>query len=86
MWRTRPGSRKMQLWITRKTLKMEAEERQEGRLITPKNFWSVRVANKWTLLPDLVKSAKNANGFWKWLDNWMEKKKRRKVAAYPVVI
>ena len=57
-------------------------ERLEGRLELRKNFWSVRVADKWNQLPDLVKSANNVNSFKNGLDNWTEKEKKRRVAAY----
>ena len=57
-------------------------ERMEGRLEIRKNFWSVRVANKWNQLPDIVKSAKTVNCFKNGLDNWTEKEKKRRAAAY----
>ena len=57
-------------------------ERMEGRLEIRKNFWSVRVANKWNQLPDIVKSAKTVNCFKNGLDNWTEKEKQRRAAAY----
>ena len=57
-------------------------ERLEGRLELRKNFWSVRVANKWNHLLDIVKSAKTVNCFKNGLDNWTEKEKKRRAAAY----
>ena len=57
-------------------------ERLEGRLELRKNFWSVRVADKWNQLPDLVKSANTVNSFKNGLDNWTEKEKKRRAAAY----
>ena len=57
-------------------------ERMEGRLELMKNFWSVRVANKWNQLPDIVKSAKTVNCLKNGLDNWTEKEKKRRAAAY----
>ena len=57
-------------------------ERLEGRLEVRKNFWSVRVADKWNQLPELVKSANTVNNFKNGLDNWTEKEKKRRTAAY----
>jgi ribonuclease P/MRP protein subunit RPP40 len=57
-------------------------ERMEGRLEVRKNYWSVRVANKWNMLPDMIKSAKTVNAFKNGLDNWTEKEKRRRTAAF----
>ena len=57
-------------------------ERLEGRLEVRKNFWSVRVADKWNQLPDLVKTANTLDSFKNGLDNWTEKEKKRRAAAY----
>ena len=57
-------------------------ERLEGRLEIRKNFWAVRVADKWNQLPDQVKSANTVNSFKNGLDNWTEKEKKRRAAAY----
>ena len=46
---------------TRNRAGMFNVERMEGRLEIRKNFWSMRVANKWNQLPDIVKSAKTVN-------------------------
>ena len=45
-------------------------ERKEGRLEIRQHFWSVRVANKWNMLPDMVKSAATVDNFKNRLDNW----------------
>ena len=57
-------------------------EKMEGRLEIRKNFWSVRVANKWNQLPDMGKLAKTVNRFKNGLDNWTGKEKKRRAAAY----
>ena len=57
-------------------------ERLEGRLEIRKNFWAVRVADKWNQLPDQVKSANTVNNFKNGLDNWTEKEKKRRARAY----
>ena len=57
-------------------------QRKEGRLELRKNFWSVRVANKWNLLPDMVKLATTVDSFKNGLDNWTEREKKRRDAAY----
>ena len=44
-------------------------QRKEGRLDLRQNFWSVRVANKWNLLPDMVKLAATVDSFKNGLDN-----------------
>ena len=51
-------------------------QRKEGRLELRKNFWSVRVANTWNLLPDMVKLAATVDSFKNGLDNWTEREKR----------
>ena len=58
---------------TRNRAGMFNVERMEGRLEIRKNFWSMRVANKWNQLPDIVKSAKTVNCLKNGLDNWTEK-------------
>ena len=40
----------------------------------------MRVAGKWNMLPDLVKSAKTVDSFKNGLDNWMVKEKKRRTA------
>ena len=50
-------------------------ERAEGRLEIRKNFWSIRVGEKWNQLPDMVKAAKSTNCFKNGLDNWVENQK-----------
>ena len=67
---------------TRNRAGMFNVERIEGRLEIRKNFWSVRVANKWNQLPDMVKSAKTVHCFKNGLDNWTEREKKRRAAAY----
>ena len=57
-------------------------QRKEGRLELRKNFWSVRVANKWNLLPDMVKLAATVDSFKNGLDNWTVREKKRRDAAY----
>ena len=57
-------------------------ERKEGRLEIRQNFWSVRVANKWNMLPDMVKSAARVDTFKNGLNNWTERQKRRRESAY----
>ena len=42
----------------------------------------MRVANKWNLLPDMVKLAATVDSFKNGLDNWTEREKRRRDAAY----
>ena len=57
-------------------------QRKEGRLEVRQNFWSVRVANKWNLLPDMVKLAATVDSFKNGLDNWTVREKKRRDAAY----
>ena len=64
---------------TRSTTGLYNVERVEGRLETRKHFWSIRVADKWNQLPDMVKAAKSTNCFKNGLDNWLVKE--RKTAA-----
>ena len=57
-------------------------ERLEWKLEVRKNFWSVRVAEKWNQLPDIVKSANTVNSFKNGLDNWTEREKKKRAAAF----
>ena len=42
---------------------------QQGNLELRRNFWSVRVGDKWNTLPDSVKMANTVNDFKKSIDN-----------------
>ena len=44
--------------------------RNEGRTELRKNFWSVRVCDKWNCLPNLVKMQTTTNSFKNSLDNY----------------
>ena len=50
-------------------------ERMEGSSKVIKNFWSMRVANKWNMLPDMIKSPDLANTFKNGLENWQNRRK-----------
>ena len=67
---------------TRNRVGMYKVEKMEGRLEIRKNLWSVRVADRWNQLPDLVKAANTLDSFKNGLDNWTEKEKKRRAAAY----
>ena len=70
---------------TRSTVSVLGEEQIERenilfkesvRLDSRKNFFSVRVVDKWNIIPDKVKAQKTINGFKQIYDEWIESKTR----------
>ena len=70
---------------TRSTVLVSGEEQIERenvlfkesvRLDSRKNFFSVRVVDKWNEIPDKVKAQKSVNGFKQKYDEWIESKTR----------
>ena len=60
---------------TRRRGEPHTVERMEGSSKVIKNFRSVRVANKWNMLPVMIKSPDSANTFKNGLDNWQNRRK-----------
>ena len=52
--------------------KMEVIVGARANLDVRKNFFSLRVENKWNKLPEVVKEQRNVNGFKNHYDRWRE--------------
>ena len=52
--------------------KMEVIVGARANLDVRKNFFSLRVENKWNKLPEVVKAQQNVNGFKNHYDRWWE--------------
>ena len=55
--------------------KMEVMVGARANLDVRKNFFSLRVENKWNRLPEVVKAQQNVNGFKNHYDRWWEQAK-----------
>ena len=65
------------------TIIVEGKEERKAEVIigaranldVRKNFFSLRVVNKWNKLPEVVKEQRNVNGFKNHYDRWWEQTK-----------